>query len=165
MRKLCCASALALVAACGGGGHDVDPAIIVGGGVTDPGIDGEVNVFVIDEDTDAPLAGATVRVGAVEGTTDAAGLFVATGELVGKQTIVARATGYAASVWVGVDGANVTIPMTAARRGTWCASRSVPPFPRRNAGGWWPRPEGRGRHIERNLGAGRIRPRRSGEEE
>lgn len=114
MRKLCCASALALVAACGGDGHDVDPAIIVGGGVTDPGIDGEVNVFVIDEDSDAPLAGATVRVGAIEGTTDAAGLFVATGELVGKQTIVARATGYAASVWVGVDGANVTIPMTAA---------------------------------------------------
>ncbi len=115
MRKLCAASLLAIgLVACGGDGNDVDPAIIVGGGVHDPGIDGEVNVYVIDEDTDAPLVGATVRVGTVEGTTDATGLFTAAGDLVGKQTIVAKATNYAASVWVGVDGANVTIGMTKA---------------------------------------------------
>lgn len=116
MKKLCAASLLAVgLAACGGDdGHDVEPAIIVGGGIHDPGIDGEVNVYVIDEDTDAPLAGATVRVGTIEGTTDATGLFTATGDLVGKQTIVARATSYAAGVWIGADGANVTIPLTPA---------------------------------------------------
>ncbi len=116
MRKLCAASLLALgLGACGGDGNDVTPTIIVGGGVHDPGIDGEVNVYVIDEDTDAPLTGATVRVGTIEGTTDATGLFTAASEdLVGRQDLVVKATNYAASVWLGVDGANVTVPMTKA---------------------------------------------------
>jgi hypothetical protein len=115
MRKLCAATLLALGAgACGGGGNDVEPELIPTGGIHDPGIEGEVNVYVIDEDTDAPLVGATVRVGTIEGTTDATGLFVASGDLSGKQQITAKATNYAPSVWVGVDGANVTIPMTRA---------------------------------------------------
>ncbi|KAB2907526.1 MAG: carboxypeptidase-like regulatory domain-containing protein [Kofleriaceae bacterium] len=119
MRKLCAASLFAVcagsgLAACGGDGNDVEPELIPGGGIHDPGIDGEVNVHVIDEDTDAPIVGATVRVGTVEGSTDAAGLFTASGDLVGKQTIVVKATNYAPSVWVGADGANVTVPMTRA---------------------------------------------------
>src|SRR4051794_20282868 len=82
-------AALALaLAACGGGG-DVAPELVAGGGIHDPGIHGKVNVFVIDDDTDAPIEGAWVRVGTLEGTTDATGLFVASVD--GKQTIVAKA--------------------------------------------------------------------------
>ena len=105
------ASALLVTAACGGDdGNDVTPTLIPGGGVSDPGIDGEVNVYVIDEDTDAPISGATVRVGAIEGTTDATGLFVAAGaDLVGPQTILVKATGRGSGMWVGVGGANITI--------------------------------------------------------
>lgn len=104
---LMCAS---VAAACGGGGHDVDPERIPGGGVADPGIDGEVNVHVVDEDTDEPIQGATVHVGDLEGETDADGLFVAT-DVSGPQTITVIAAGHVASTWVGVDGANVTIPV------------------------------------------------------
>jgi hypothetical protein len=112
MRKLCVASLLAVgLAACGG--DSVDPELIPSGGIHDPGIDGTVHVYVIDEDTDAVLVGATVRVGTVEGTTDATGLFSAN-DVSGKQTIAVRATNYAPAVWVGVDGANVTVPMTRA---------------------------------------------------
>ena len=98
-----------LAAACGGDdGNNAIPAVIPGGGVHDPGIDGLVNVYAIDSDTDAPIAGATVRVGTIEGTTDATGLFVAKGDLTGPQTIAVKATGYATGVYIGADGANVT---------------------------------------------------------
>ncbi len=100
--------ALAL-AACGGS-HDVDPTLISGGGVTDPGIDGEANVYVIDEPTGDPIEGATVYVGTVTGDTDTSGLFVAAG-VSGPQQITVIADGYVSTTWVGVDGANVTIPM------------------------------------------------------
>jgi hypothetical protein len=113
MQKLCAAGLLAIGLAACGGDSDVDPELIPSGGIHDPGIDGKVHVYVIDEKTDAPLVGATVRVGTVEGTTDATGLFTAT-EVSGKQTIVVKATNYAPGVWVGVDGANVTMPMTRA---------------------------------------------------
>lgn len=101
---------LLVLPACGDDGGEVAPAIIPGGGIHDPGIDGMVNVFVIDADSDLPIADATVRVGTVEGTTDATGLFVAK-DVTGPQTILARATGHAASMWLGADGANVTIPL------------------------------------------------------
>jgi|JI10StandDraft_1071094.scaffolds.fasta_scaffold02978_5 hypothetical protein len=98
-----------LAAACGGDdGNSAAPELIPGGGVHDPGIDGLVNVYAIDSDTDAPIAGAMVRVGTLEGTTDATGLFVAKGDLTGPQTIAVKATGYATGVYVGADGANVT---------------------------------------------------------
>ncbi|HVV87934.1 MAG TPA: hypothetical protein VHE35_33065 [Kofleriaceae bacterium] len=101
-----------LAAACGGddGGADVAPAIIPGGGIHDPGIDGVVNVFVTDSDTDQPIANATVRVGATDGTTDTTGLVIVK-DVTGPQTVLVRAAGYAASMWVGVDGANVTVPL------------------------------------------------------
>ena len=106
------ASALLLAAACGGDdGNNPTPAVIPGGGVHDPGIDGLVNVYVIDADTDAPITGATVRVGTLEGMTDASGLFVAKGGLSGPQTIAAKAAGYATGVYVGADGANVTLAL------------------------------------------------------
>src|SRR3954462_9772107 len=82
--------------ACGGDDGAAAPAIIPGGGVHDPGIDGVVNVFVIDSDTDQPIANATIRVGATEGTTDTTGLLVVK-DVTGPQTILTRATGYAAS--------------------------------------------------------------------
>ncbi|HVV87935.1 MAG TPA: carboxypeptidase-like regulatory domain-containing protein [Kofleriaceae bacterium] len=104
----------AALAACGGddggGPTGVTPAIIPGGGVHDPGLDGALNVFVIDHDDGSPLAGAEVRVGATTVTTDATGLAIVDG-LTGPQTIAARADGHAPAVWVGADGANVTIPL------------------------------------------------------
>jgi len=108
-RQAALAAALAL-GGCGGS-SDVAPRLIPGGGIGDGSPDGKVNVYVIDDDTDAPIAGAAVTVGAVEGTTDATGLFVATGDVHGAQTIVATASGHVASMWVGADGVNVTIPL------------------------------------------------------
>jgi len=88
--------------------NDVSPRLIAGGGVGDGEIDGEVNVYVIDESTDAPIAGATVSIGDKEKTTDAKGLAVFS-DVEGKQTIAAKYMGYRSSVWVGVNGANVTM--------------------------------------------------------
>lgn len=110
MKKLCILAVF--LGACGGDDASLEPELIPGGGIHDPGIDGTVHVHVIDEDTDAPIAGATVRVGTVEGQTDAAGLFTAEGDLAGKQTVTVKATNYASSMWVGANGANITIPMT-----------------------------------------------------
>jgi hypothetical protein len=67
-----------------------------------------VNLYVIDDATRMPVANATVRVGTASGTTDAAGLFVARGT-VGPQTVVAKAAGYRSEIWVGANGANITL--------------------------------------------------------
>lgn len=95
-----------LISACGG--NDVDPRVIAGGGVGDGDIDGELNVYVIDTSTDAPIAGATVQVGMTSPATDATGLVTFT-DLEGKQTITVVASGYRSSHWIGVNGANVTV--------------------------------------------------------
>ena len=101
-----------VAAGCGGDGA-VNPTLIGGGGVADPGVSGAVNVYIIDDDTDQPLAGAAVAVGELAGTTDEGGLFVAAdGALSGPQTITATAEGYTPSTWVGVNDANVTIPLS-----------------------------------------------------
>lgn len=100
---------LGLVVGCGGGGNDVDPRVIAGGGIGDGAIDGELNVHVIDED-DEPVADATVQVGTVEQTTDADGLAVFT-DVAGPQTIAVRADGFRQVAWVGANGANVSIPV------------------------------------------------------
>lgn len=108
--------AAALAAACGGG-HDVTPTIITGGGVADPGIDGETNVYAIESVSDEPISGATVIVGSVTGETDETGLFVATG-VSGSQQITVIADGFVTQTWVGVNGANVTVPLDLEEEGT-----------------------------------------------
>jgi hypothetical protein len=97
-----------MLVACGG--NDVDPRVIPGGGIGDGAIDGEVNVHIID-DQDNPIANATVSVGGEEKDTDENGLVVFDG-VEGRQTIAVLAADFRSVVWVGVNGANVTIPMT-----------------------------------------------------
>jgi hypothetical protein len=104
--RLCCIVLTWLVAC----SNDVDPRIIPGGGIGDGEIDGELNVHVIDSAGDTPIANATVRVGDVEGTTTEKGL-VTFADVEGAQTVVVKASGYRSTVWVGANGANVTIPL------------------------------------------------------
>ncbi len=104
------------LAACGGG-NDAEPRLIPSGGVGDGSIDGKLNVYVIDGDTDAPIASATVLVGEpgetpLEGITDSTGLITfESGDLGGPTTITVTADGYVVSTWMGANGANVTIPI------------------------------------------------------
>lgn len=76
----------------------------------DGDIDGEVNVYIIDSRTDAAVAGATVAIGETEKKTDAKGLVVFP-DVAGAQTIAVKAEGYRSTVWVKVNGANVTMPV------------------------------------------------------
>src|SRR5512134_3792937 len=99
---------IGLLAACGG--NDVDPRVIPGGGISDGEIDGEVNVTIVDQD-DEPIAGATVRVGETDKETNDDG-FVTFSDVEGPQTVVVSAADFREVVWVGVNGANVTIPLT-----------------------------------------------------
>lgn len=94
-------------------GNHPPPRVIAGGGIGDGAIDGVVNLYVIDDATRMPIPGAAVRVGALDGTTDASGLFVASG-VTGVQTVIAKASSYRSELWVGVNGANVTIDLTPA---------------------------------------------------
>jgi hypothetical protein len=103
--------------ACGGGGNDVDPRVIPGGGVGDGAIDGEVNIHVIDADTDLPIAGAMVGVAEIEAAVDATGLVIVE-DVEGAQNVAVKATGYRSAVWMGVNGANITIPMEKLTTGT-----------------------------------------------
>jgi len=113
---------LALVAAaCGGDdspspdgptGNHPAPTVIPGGGIGSGAIDGVVNLYAIDDRTREPIAGATVRIGDIDGTTDATGLFVAEG-LVGPQQVAVTANGYRAEVWLGANGANMTVNLKA----------------------------------------------------
>jgi hypothetical protein len=84
--------------------------VIPGGGISDGPIDGVANIYVIDDKTRDPIAGATVKVGTVEGTTDATGLF--TIEAVkGPQTIVVKADTFRPEMWVGANGTNMTFDL------------------------------------------------------
>ena len=91
--------------------NDVDPRVIAGGGVGDGEIDGELNVHIIDGQTDEPIANATVEVGGTEKDTDERGLVVFE-DVEGRQQIAVKVTGYRSAVWVGANGANVTVPLT-----------------------------------------------------
>jgi hypothetical protein len=97
---------LSLVA-CGG----PDPRLIKGGGIGDGSIGGTLNIYVIDNETEQPIQGATVEVGTKQKTTDKTGLVVYS-DVNGPQTIAISATGYRGTVWVKANGANVTIPVT-----------------------------------------------------
>ncbi|MCX5741640.1 MAG: carboxypeptidase-like regulatory domain-containing protein [Proteobacteria bacterium] len=110
MRTHLLIAVLTTAAACGddGGENRPPPRVLAGGGIGDGAIAGVVNLYVIDDLSRTPIAGAEVRVGDVAGTTDADGLFVAEG-LTGPQTIVATAPGYPALMWTGANGANMTM--------------------------------------------------------
>ncbi|HEV7559342.1 MAG TPA: hypothetical protein VGO00_27895 [Kofleriaceae bacterium] len=95
----------------------VAPRIIPGGGIGDGPIDGVVNLYVIDDATRMPISGATVQVGTVDGTTDSTGLFIAHG-VTGAQTVLASSPSYRSEVWVGANGANITLDLQAATTAT-----------------------------------------------
>lgn len=90
--------------------NDVDPRVIPGGGVGDGEIDGEVNIAVIDSQTDAPIIGATVEVGGTQKTTDTKG-FVTFSDVEGAQDVTVKAASYRSAMWLDVNGANVTIAL------------------------------------------------------
>ncbi|HEU0029541.1 MAG TPA: hypothetical protein VFQ53_02825 [Kofleriaceae bacterium] len=71
-----------------------------------------MNLYVIDDAARTPIANAEVRVGAISGTTDADGLFVADG-VTGPQDVVAKAPGHRAELWLGANGANMTMNLVA----------------------------------------------------
>jgi hypothetical protein len=114
---------------CDGGGTITTPPaphLVPGGGIGDGPIAGLLNVYVTDDDTRAPVAGATVRVGAsaepapCTATTDSTGLAIFDAKtcalLMGKQSVTASATGYAPTTWIGVNGTNITMAVRAVRR-------------------------------------------------
>jgi hypothetical protein len=97
-----------------------DPEVLPGGGVGGGPIASGIHVYAFDENTDLPIANASVTIGSVTGTTDATGLFTTTDpSITGKQTILVSAQGYRPQLWVGVNGANVTIQL---------APTAAPPF-------------------------------------
>ena len=80
------------------------PHLVPGGGISAGAIVGLMNVYVTDEDTRAPVAGASVRVGPSASAapcsrlTDPTGLAIFDDQncpsLKGKQTLTASAAGY-----------------------------------------------------------------------
>jgi hypothetical protein len=125
-----CVTSLALLgAACGDVAKPITmPRMIPGGGIGDGKIDGTLNVFVIDEDTAAPVSSASVRVGAsadpaaCTGVTDSTGLVVFGGQncpsLKGPVTLTASHDGYAPATWIGANGVNMTMQIRAMPRPT-----------------------------------------------
>jgi hypothetical protein len=97
------------MAACGG--DDAGPELIPGGGVADPGIDGTLWVKVNDEDTDELIAGAELPDGEGTAETHDDGLVTVDG-VSGPQTVTVTKSGYTPATWVGVDGANITVPLS-----------------------------------------------------
>jgi hypothetical protein len=116
---------LPLLTACGGGAVSAPPTphFIEGGGLADGPIAGALFVYVADDDTRAPVSGASVRVGgssdpnACMATTDSTGLASfekkTCPQLTGKQSITASAESYTPTTWIGADAANVTMTIRA----------------------------------------------------
>src|SRR5829696_8388047 len=98
--------ACAALAACS---NDAEPRLIAGGGIGDGAIDGRLNVHVIDG-AGAPVVNATVRVDDTDKTTNEKGLVIFE-DVDGPQTIAVKADTYRSAVWVGANGANVTIQL------------------------------------------------------
>jgi hypothetical protein len=122
MRPLRALLATILAAGCGGSdtfvNHVDNPQPQSGGGLGSGAVAGELNVFVIDDRTEAAVAGASVRVGAADDmapllamTDDNGYALIADGKLEGAQIVTVSAPDYAASTWFGVNGAVVTIPL------------------------------------------------------
>jgi hypothetical protein len=121
------------------------PMLVPGGGIGSGSIDGYLNVYVIDADSNAPLSGASVQVGASATASPCTALTDSTGlvtfeptscpGLRGKVTVTASALNYAPSTWIGANGANMTIniqattrpaPATATVSGTIAGWESLP---------------------------------------
>jgi hypothetical protein len=95
------------------------PMPVLGGAIGGGGIDGYLNVYVIDADTNAVIPSAAVQVSAsataapCSRTTDSTGLAVfdptSCAGLRGKVTVTASASSYAPTTWIGANGANMTI--------------------------------------------------------
>lgn len=100
-----------LVAGAAACGNSPDPRLIKGGGVGDGAIDGLVNVYVIDNDTDAPIVDATVEIGGKDQQTDDTGLVIFQ-DVSGPQTVAIKASGYRGAVWQDANGANLTIAVS-----------------------------------------------------
>jgi hypothetical protein len=106
-----------------GDGGPAQPRLIPGGGIGDGKIAGYLNVFVIDDETDAVVSSAAVRVGASATTTPCQALTDSTGfvafdpqscpSLVGPVDVTVSGTGYAPSTWIGVNGRNLTVGVRA----------------------------------------------------
>ena len=104
------------------------PVMVRGGGVGMGPISGVVNVFVFDDDTEKPIAGAAVRVGASAAAmpcsvnTDSTGLAIfddkSCPRLKGPQSVTASADTYAPATWIGVNGTNLTMSLRASVRPT-----------------------------------------------
>jgi hypothetical protein len=101
------------------------PVLVPGGGIGGGSIDGYVNLYVIDTDTNLGLSGASVQIGPptatpCTGLTDSTGLVtfdpMSCAGLRGAVTLTASATGYAPSTWIGANGANMTINLQATTR-------------------------------------------------
>ncbi len=98
--------------------NDAEPSIIAGGGVGSGAINGKINVYAFDTYTKEAISNADVRIGEAEdeaplvGKTDTTGLFtIKDAKLKGATSVTVTANGHIAASWVGVNGANVTIPM------------------------------------------------------
>ncbi|MFH0899950.1 MAG: hypothetical protein V2A73_04900, partial [Pseudomonadota bacterium] len=97
------------------GGNGQDAKLTPFGGVTSGNINGVLNVFVIDANTNAPVVSADVQVEvkggtALTGKTGENGL-VTFKDLSGPQTVSATAKYYSAVTWIGVNGKDVTLPL------------------------------------------------------
>jgi hypothetical protein len=118
-------AALLAVAACGNTTVNVPttPRMIPGGGLGDGPIAGTLNVYVIDDDTKAPVSGAAVRVGGSAEpspcmvNSDSTGLAVFERKtcmlLTDKQSVTVSATGYSPTTWIGVNATNLTMSIRA----------------------------------------------------
>lgn len=105
---LSCFITVAILGGCGDDGDEkVPPRIIEGGGIGDGPIDGVANIYVIDDATREPVAGAKVLIGTLQGETDATGLFIAE-DVKGPQTIAVKAGSFRSEMWIGANGANMT---------------------------------------------------------
>jgi hypothetical protein len=113
---------LVFVAACGGGqkidGSETPPRLIAGGGAGDGPLGGLLHVYVIDAWTRTAIAGAKVRVDTPDGAAPLEATVAADGlasftdsRLKPPVTVTATAAAFAATTWIGVDAANVTIPL------------------------------------------------------
>jgi hypothetical protein len=124
MRKLLTCTWLAVTAAavgCGGVSGPPAPRLILGGGVADGKVDGNLYVHVTDEETRGAISSASVRVGDSSDPTPCVVLTDSTGlakfepdgcpGLKGPVTVTVSVTGYATTTWIGVNGTNLTIPI------------------------------------------------------